>query len=428
MSEKHSSLSRRDFLAASAASVGTAALLASGNYAHAQGSDVIRVGVIGCGGRGTDAAKNAFDAAPNVEIVAMGDLFADRLQHSRETLKNSIGKAYKVTDDTSFVGFDAYKKVIASPVNYIILATPPGYRPAHLRAAVDAGKHVFFEKPVAVDAPGVRSVMESGEIAKQRGLSLVTGTQRRHQNTYLETIKRIHDGAIGELVAAQVYWNQGSLWHKTRQSNWSDMEWQNRNWYYYTWLCGDHIVEQHIHNIDVANWCFNGHPTKAIAMGGRQQRTDPVYGHIWDHFAVEFEYPNGARVQSFCRHWEGSVNNVSERIVGTKGTSNPDGRIFGETPFRYDGPKPNPYVVEHTDNINAIRAGKPLNEARQVAESTLSAILGREAAYTGQEISWDQMLNSPTILGPETFDINASLPVPPVAIPGKTKLARGRME
>ena len=256
---------------------------------------------------------------------------------------------------------------------------------------------------------------------------MVTGTQRHHQNTYLETVKRIHDGAIGELVAAQIYWNQGSLWHKPREASWSDTEWQCRNWYYFTWLCGDHIVEQHIHNIDVSNWCFNAHPVKAVALGGRQQRTDPVYGHIYDHFAVEFEYPNGAKVQSFCRHWENCADNVSERIVGTKGTSNPDGRIYGENKFRYDGPTPNPYVVEHTDNIAAIRAGKPLNEARRVAESTLTAILGREAAYTGQEISWEQMLNCNTILGPEVLDLTASLPVPPVAIPGKTKLERPRL-
>jgi predicted dehydrogenase len=424
MSEKHSSLSRRDFLNASAA---TAALVATGNYAHAQSSDTIKVGLIGCGGRGTQAAMNAVEAAPNVEIVAMGDLFKDRLDSSKSTLQKNAGKSFKVTDDHSFVGFDAYKKVIASPVNYIILATPPGYRPEHLTAAVEAGKHVFFEKPVAVDAPGIRQVIAAGELAKQKGLSVVTGTQRRHQNTYLETIKRIHDGAIGELVSAQVYWNQGALWHKVRQPGQSDMEWQNRNWYYFTWLCGDHIVEQHVHNIDVANWCFNAHPVKAIAMGGRQQRVDPVYGHIWDHFAVEYEYPNGARVQSFCRHWENSVNNVSERIVGTKGTSNPDGQIYGETRYRYDGPKPNPYMVEHKDNIEAIRAGKPLNEARQVAESTLTAILGREAAYTGQEITWEQMLNCKTVLGPEKLDLAMSLPVPPVAIPGKTKLERERM-
>jgi len=403
-------------------------MVATGNYAHAQSSDVIKVGVIGCGGRGTQAAQNAVEAAPNVEIVAMGDLFQDRLDGSRETLKKVVGDKYKVTDAHAFTGFDAYKKVIASPVNYIILATPPGYRPEHFKAAIEAGKHVFMEKPVAVDAPGVRSVIESGKLAKQKGLGVVAGTQRRHQKAYLEAVKRIHDGAIGELVTAQVYWNQGALWHKTRQSGQSDMEWQNRNWYYYTWLCGDHIVEQHIHNIDVANWCFNEHPVKAIAMGGRQQRTDPAYGHIWDHFAVEFEYPNGARIQSFCRHWEGCRDNVSERIVGSKGWSNPHGRIFGENPLRYDDRNdPNPYVVEHTDNINAIRAGKPLNEARQVAESTLTAILGREAAYTGQEITWEQMLSCSTVLGPEILDLSASLPVPPVAIPGKTKLLRERM-
>jgi predicted dehydrogenase len=424
--DKTGQFSRRDFLKTSAASAATAALMASGNYAFAQGSDKIRVGIIGCGGRGTDAGRNVLEADPGVEIVAMGDLFKDRLNGSRNTLKELGKDRYKVTDDTAFDGFDNYKNVLATNCNYVILATPPGYRPLHLRAAVEAGKHVFFEKPVAVDGPGCRSVIESGEIAKRKGLSLVTGTQRRHQQAYIDTIKRIHDGAIGEIVGGQVYWNQGSLWLKERQSGWSDGEWQHRNWYYFTWLCGDHIVEQHIHNIDVANWVLGGPPVKAIGMGGRQVRTDPAYGHIYDHFAVEFEYPNGAKIQSMCRHHDGTVSNVSERMVGTKGVSDPGGwiRPIEGGRYRYDGPKPNPYVVEHADNIAAIRAGKPLNEAKQIAESTASAILGREVCYTGQELTLQQILESTTVLMPPVVAFGPAIAVPPVAMPGKTKLER----
>src|SRR5256714_1050718 len=360
-------LSRRDFITTSAA---TAALVASGNYAHAQGSDTMKVGLIGAGGRGTDAAVNVCALSKGVEIRTIGDLFADHIDNKKNALKGALtdkgqGDRYKVTDDQCFAGFDAYKKVLASDVNYIILATPPGYRPMHLRAAVEAGKNVFFEKPVAVDGPGVRSVIESGEMAKKKGLSLVTGTQRRHQPPYIETMKRIHDGAIGDIVAGQIYWNGSGLWMFPRESSWSDSEWQHRDWYYFTWLCGDHIVEQHVHNIDVMNWVMGGPPVKAVGMGGRQVRTDPAYGHIYDHFAIEFEYPNGAKFQSMCRHHDNTASNVSERIVGTKGrTHTADGNRYTITPYSgepwsYKGPTPNPYVVEHTDNIAAIRAGQP---------------------------------------------------------------------
>jgi predicted dehydrogenase len=427
---KSEHFSRREFLKTSAASAATAALMASGNYAFAQGSDKIKVGIIGAGGRGTDAGRNVLEADPGVEIIALGDLFPDRLNNARTTLKE-IGKdRYKVTDDTAHSGFDAYKKVLAADINYVILATPPGYRPLHLRAAVEAGKNVFFEKPVAVDGPGCRSVIDSGEMAKKKGLSLVTGTQRRHQQAYLDTMSRIRDGAIGDIVGGQVYWNQGSLWMYPRKSEWSDGEWQHRNWYYFTWLCGDHIVEQHIHNIDVANWALDGPPVKAIGMGGRQVRTDPAYGHIYDHFAVEFEYANGTKIQSMCRHHDNTVSNVSERLVGTKGvaTTNGEGRNAirprdGQA-WRYDGPRPNPYVVEHADNIAAIRAGKPLNEAKQIAESTCTAILGREVCYTGQELTLEQVMKSTTVLMPPVVAFGPKIDVPPVAMPGKTKLER----
>jgi predicted dehydrogenase len=293
----------------------------------------------------------------------------------------------------------------------------------HLRAAIEAGKHVFMEKPVAVDPVGVRSVIESSDLAAQKRLAIVAGTQRRHHLGYIETMKRIHDGAIGDIVAAQVYWNQGGLWMHPRKPGWTDMEWQVRNWLYFTWLSGDQIVEQHIHNIDVANWALQAHPVKAVGVGGRQARVAPAYGHVFDHFGVEFEYPNGARILSMCRQIDGTAAQVGEHIVGTKGTSDAHTWIRGKKSWRMESEVPNPYQQEHTDLIESIRAGKPLNEGRQVAESTLTAIMGREVAYTGQVITWEEILNAELDLVPETFAFGP-LPFPPVAIPGVTKLNR----
>jgi len=419
-------VTRRDFLRTSAAATaaGLAVQLAPGRaFAYAGGSDVIRVGVIGCGGRGTGAARDCVTAAQGVEIVAMGDLFPDRLEKSRRELATAIGDRLKVTRETSFTGFDAYEKVIGSGVDLVILATPPGFRPAHLEAAIRAGKHVFTEKPIAVDPAGVRSVLASSELAATKGLALVAGTQRRHDPKYVETMRRIHDGAIGEVVAGQVYWNQGGLWQVARTPAMSDTEWQIRNWLYFTWLSGDHVVEQHIHNIDVANWALKAHPVKANGVGGRQVRVDPGYGHIFDHFAVELEYPNGARVLSMCRQQDGTARYIGEHLIGTKGTSNAMDWVNGAQSWRYEGEGANPYVQEQVDLIASIRAGKPLNEGRQVAESTLSAILAREAAYTGQEITWEEILNADLDLTPRTLAF-ASMDVPPVALPGVTKLSR----
>jgi myo-inositol 2-dehydrogenase/D-chiro-inositol 1-dehydrogenase len=315
--------------------------------------------------------------------------------------------------------------VLATDIDLVLLATPPGFRPRHLAAAVAAGKHIFTEKPVCVDAAGFRSVIATYEQSVQKNLAIVAGTQRRHQAEYLETIRRIQDGAIGDIVSAQVYWNQGGLWHRARQPEWTDVEWQLRNWLYFTWLSGDHIVEQHVHNIDVANWVLGAHPIKAVGVGGRQWRTDPAFGHIYDHFAIDFEYPNGVRVLSMARQIDGSANHVGERFLGTKGHSDPAGTIEGANPWRYQPPqtKVNPYVQEHIDLIASIRAGKPLNELKQVAESTLTAILGREAAYTGQEVTWDDVANAPLDLTPPTVAFGP-LPVEPVPIPGRTKLHR----
>ncbi|MCS6777080.1 MAG: Gfo/Idh/MocA family oxidoreductase [Chloroherpetonaceae bacterium] len=409
---------RRDFLKTTSSMT---ALMATGNYAFARGSDRIRVGLIGCGGRGTGAAVDCASAAEGVEVVALGDVFKDRAEGCRNALKEQLKERCKVTDDHVFVGLDAYKKVIQSDVNLVILATPPGFRPLHFRAAVEAGKHVFMEKPIAVDAPGVRSVLESGEIATRKGLGVVAGTQRRHQFEYVETIKRIHDGAIGEIVAAQAYWNQGPLWAYERQPGQSDVEWQLRNWPYFTWLSGDHYVEQHIHNLDVINWVMQTHPVRAYGTGGRQVRVEPLYGHIYDHFAVEFEYPNGVLTWSMARQQDNTDARVSERVVGTKGVANPGGSISGPNRYRYDGPRPNPYVQEHTDLIASIRAGKPLNETKQVAESTLTAIMGRMSAYTGKIVTWEEAFNSREKLMPDELSFGP-MPVPPVAMPGRTRL------
>lgn len=421
--QNDASVTRRDFLKTGAvAAAGTAALLATGNYAFAQGSGTIRVGLVGCGGRGTGAAGDCANSAPGVQIMAMGDVFRDRLDGARDNLKKSLGAdKFKVTDANCFVGFDAYKQVIAAPVDLVILATPPGFRAMMVEAAINAGKHVFMEKPVAVDPTEVRQIIAASDMAEKKKLAVVTGTQRRHQGAYVETMKRVHAGAIGDIVSAQCYWNQGGLWMNPRQPAWSDMEWQIRNWLYFTWLSGDHIVEQHVHNLDVMNWVMQGHPVKALSLGGRQVRTDPAYGHVFDHFTTEFEYPNGVRVLSMCRQIDGTASRVEERVEGTKGTTNCAGSIRGENAWRFEGDSPNPYVQEHTDLIASIRANKPLNEGRRIAESTLTAIMARMSAYTGQEVTWEQAMNSKLSLMPAKLEMGP-LPVPPVAVPGKTTL------
>jgi predicted dehydrogenase len=282
-----------------------------------------------------------------------------------------------------------------------------------------------MEKPVAVDPVGIRSVIASSELASQKGLAIVAGTQRRHQDHYLQVMKRIHDGDIGEIVAAQCYWNQGDLWVKKPRPHWSDMEWQCRNWLYFTWLSGDHIVEQHLHNLDVINWAIGTHPVQAMGMGGREVRTGKEYGNVFDHFAVEYEYPGGVRVLSMCRQIKGASTRVAERVVGTKGLVKTDGRngsIEGEKPYKYEGKSPSPYVQEHADLIRSIRQGKPLNEGRQVAESTMTAIIGRMSAYTGRALKWDWAMNASKLdLAPPKYEFG-DLPVRPVSVPGKTKL------
>lgn len=401
--------------------VTSAAMVAPGVFASSQDSPSLKVGLIGCGGRGTGAAVDSHQSSKGVVLWAMGDVFPDHLSASAEQLKKDLKDDFKVTPERSFVGWDAYKGVIASGCDVVILTTPPAFRSIHLAAAIDAGKHVFMEKPVAVDAHGVRSVIESAKKAQAKGLSIVAGTQRRHDVAYLECMKRIHEGAIGDISAAYCYWNQGGLWMHPREDKWSDVEWQMRNWLYFTWIGGDHIVEQHIHNVDVVNWAMQGHPVKALGLGGRQVRTDPAYGHVFDHFAVEYEYENGVKLLSMCRQIDGTAARVSEHIVGTKGSSNANTSIKGEKAWRWDGDRPNPYVEEHKHLIASIRSGKPINEAQRVAESTMTAILGRMSTYTGLEVTWDEALNSQTRLVPDVLEFG-KMPVAAVAMPGTTKL------
>jgi len=393
--------------------------------AWAAGSDAIRVGLIGCGGRGTGAAMNAINAAEGVTIVAMGDAFKDRLDLSRRVLTERVGDKMKVTDDTVFVGLDAYKKVLATDVNYVILASPPAFRPEHIKASVAAGKHIFAEKPVAVDGAGIKSCLASYEEINKKGLGLVAGTLYRHHTGYLEVIKRVHAGQIGDIASAWGWYNTTGLWKKDREPAWSDLEYQMRNWLYYTWLSGDHIVEQCVHNLDALNWVMGANPLRAIATGGRQVRTAPEYGHIYDHFAIDYEYPGGKHVTVMCRQQDGTDKKIWNEVVGTKGraflppvsTPAPQYAITGASPWNLEGEINDAYVVEHTDLINSIRSGKPANELKQIAESTLVGILGREAAYTGASLTWQQALDTPSQFpaklewGPMT--------VAPVAMPGQ---------
>jgi myo-inositol 2-dehydrogenase/D-chiro-inositol 1-dehydrogenase len=432
---------RRDFLkttTVAAAGTALAANLTLLSNAHAAGSDEIRAGLIGCGGRGTGAAEQVLSSARGVRLIAMGDVFRDRLEGSRSHLQQlassseqpikGLGNQVDVKDDHCFTGLDAYERVLDTNINYVILATPPGFRPLHLQAAVAAGKNIFTEKPVGADGPGIRKVLAAYEEAKKKGLCIAAGTQRRHQAGYIATINKIHDGAIGEITSGRCYWNQGGLWHREREPGWSDVVWQIRNWLYFTWLSGDHIVEQHVHNLDVMNWVLGSHPLRALSLGGRQVRTGPEYGMIYDHFATEFEYPNGVHVLSQCRQIDNcdgnatlGVSGVSEAVVGTKGFSQVDHYAINRKKV-FEGSEVNPYVQEHTDLVESIRSGKPLNELRQVAESTLTAIMARLSAYTGKMVTWEKALNSQWDLMPGNLTLEMSLAVAPVAVPGKTPL------
>ena len=372
----------------------------------------LKAGVIGCGGRGSGAALDFLSAGPNLTIHALGDVFPDRINDCRKKLKEQANQ--EVADENIFIGFDAFEKVIDSGVDVVILATPPHFRPQHFEAAVQARKHIFMEKPVAVDPVGIRQVMASAKKAESLGLKIVTGTQRRHQRDYIEVYKQIANGAIGEIVGANCYWNQSKLWHRNVNADWSEMEYMIRDWVNWLWLSGDHIVEQHVHNIDVINWFTGKYPSKAVGFGSRQRR---VTGDQFDNFSVDFVYDNGMHMHSMCRQINGCTNNVSEFVMGTKGSSNCKDTIWdaaGAELFKYPYPldangqpernvKISPYVQEHIDLVTCIRQNIPVNEAEATAISNMVAIMGRVSAYTGKEVSWDEMMNSDMKLGPKTY-------------------------
>ncbi|MCA9103635.1 MAG: Gfo/Idh/MocA family oxidoreductase [Planctomycetales bacterium] len=419
--------SRRDFLRTSTAVAGTSlAGLTLARSVHAAGDDTLKVGLIGCGGRGTGAAKQALNADDNVKLTAMGDVFRDHLDSSLANLEKQDDVAGKldVAEDHKFTGFDAYQQVLDSDVDVVILTTPPHFRPAHLKAAIDAGKHVFCEKPVAVDATGVRSVIETCKAAKEKNLSLVSGLCWRYDNGVRETMQRVADGEIGDIVAIQENYLAGGLWKHARRPEWSDMEYQLRNWLYYTWLSGDHNVEQHVHSLDKAVWAMGDTPpVRAVGLGGRQARVEPIFGHIFDHHAVVYEWPNGVKMFAYCRQQDGCTTDVDDYILGTKGRATVlKNRIEGEKSWKYRGEKNNMYQTEHDELFASIRSGNPINNGHYMTVSTMVAILGRMATYTGKSITWDEAINSSEDLTPAAGYEWGPLEMPLVAVPGQTQL------
>lgn len=425
-----SAATRRDFLAGAAA----ATLASLTPPVHAAGSDILRVGLIGCGNRGTGAAEQALRADKNTRLVAMGDMFADKLQNSLNHLKGvgAIAERLDVKPESSFTGFDAYKSVIEM-TDVVLLTTPPHFRPLHLKAAVAAGKHVFAEKPCAVDAAGVRTVLQACEDAKKRNLSVVAGLCWRYHHGMRETMQRVHDGMIGGITALQCTYNTGGLWSEKHRREWSDMEWQLRNWLYFTWLSGDFNVEQHIHSLDKMAWVMqNEYPKSAVGSGGRQVRTDPLYGNIYDHHTVVYEYASGVKLFSACRQQVGCAQDVSDHIMGSKGichieTNHPPRGIitvgnnkWQSVAARRNPPRDDMYQNEHDELFASIRESKPINNGEWMAKSTLMAIMGRMATYTGQVITWDMAMNSKEDLTPPAYEFG-HLPVAPVARPGVTK-------
>lgn len=436
--------SRREFVKTTAITAGGLFVIPSllRAKAHIAGDDFIKIALIGCGGRGTGAALQALLTKQNVKLVAMADAFRDRLDECYQTLtaddisdwtgtEGNVIEKLGVPEEHKFVGFDAYKKAIPL-ADVIIDCSPPGFRPIHFQEAVQQGKHVFMEKPVAIDAPGIRKVLEAAEVAKAKKLNVVVGLQRHYQAGYRKWVDMIHDGKIGDIVTSHVYWNSEGVWVKDRKPEQTEMEYQMRNWYYFNWLCGDHIVEQHIHNLDVSNWVKNSHPLKAQGMGGRQVRVGHKFGEIFDHHFVEYEYADGCRMFSQCRHQEGTFTKVTESFRGTKGFAPEPGILHnqkGKVILNHDWKNnANPYQVEHDELFSAIAKGEyKYADANNGAIATMTAILGRMATYSGKEILWDDAINSKIDLMPKEFSWTAQPPVLPeesgiyaCAIPGKT--------
>jgi len=392
---------------------------------HEGGSEILRVGLIGCGGRGTGAAVDTLSADPHTKLVAIGDAFADRAEKCLQNIQQdeSIVDRVAVDQDHVFSGFDAYKSVIDSGVDVVLLATPPHFRPQQFAYAIEQGKHCFVEKPVGVDAQGVLSVLKTCELAKEKNLAVVSGLCWRYDDGVLATMQQIQDGAIGDIVAIQSTYNAGTLWHRGDKPEWSRMEYQMRNWLYHTWLSGDHIAEQAIHSLDKTAWLLgDSSPVKAVGIGGRQQRTDEKYGNIFDHHVVFYEYENGVPVYFTCRQQDNCTTSVDEVVLGTKGKAHVlKNRIEGENKWRYRGPKPSMYRQEHAAMYKSIRSGNPINNGHYMTNSTMIAIMGRMCSYTGQELTWDQVINSEERLGPDKYEWTDA-PEEVVAIPGVTKL------
>ncbi len=412
MSTENSNASRRDFLRTSSAAVAAGAALSRLNAvqaAHVSYDETVRLGMIGCGGRCTGAAEQAMNTEGPTKLVAMADVFEDRLKGSLASLQKIHKDKVDVPAERQFLGYDAYQKVLEQDIDLVLIATPPGFRPLHFEAAVKAGKHIFAEKPVAVDAPGIRKFMAAVEESKKKNLLVQIGLQRRHEPAYMETIQRLQDGAIGDIVAARAYWNSGYLWVKPREEGQTEMEYQMRNWYYFNWLCGDHIVEQHIHNIDVINWLMGTHPIKAQGVGGRQVRTGKEFGEIYDHHMIEFTYgetPFGRDtvMLSECRHINNCWNKVDEFAHGTKGSCHIGGaKIFdpkGNEVWSYGRGGRGGHQQEHHDLFADFRAGKRPNEGEYGAHSTMTAIFGRMCSYSGAELTWDECYNSDLVIAP----------------------------
>lgn len=421
-----STSTRRQFITNSTAALTAAAIASSAiqSVVYAGSTDTIKIGLVGCGGRGTGAAHNALGADPNTKLVAVGDMFKDQCDIALRSLKETeVGPQVQVSDDHQFVGWDAYKSVIEAS-DVVLLATPPHFRPVQLNAVIAAGRHCFCEKPVGVDALSVQSVMESVKLAQQRNLNLVSGLCFRYDASKVECIKRIHDGAIGEIRTLEASYLTQGLWYKPRKPEWSDFEWQLRDWLYFYWLSGDQVVEQHIHSLDKALWIMQDvPPKKVIASGGRAVRTQPQYGNVYDHFNSIFEWDNGVKCFSGCRQWGPSpiAQDVSDWAYGTEGIAAVhQQRITGKNPFRKPDSHIDKYDAEHIALFTAIRSGKTINNGDYMCKSTLMGIMARQSAYTGQMVTWDQVITSKEDLRPAKYEFGP-LEVAPLPVPGVTK-------
>lgn len=433
---KEDKLTRRTFVKTTGLATGAMITHTSSMNAmhYVEGNQKLKLALVGCGGRGTGAAVQALTADPDVELITMADAFQDRLEGSLSAIMEHFegNRKIAVKEKNRFVGFDAYAKAI-DLADVVILATPPGFRPLHFEYAVAQDKHIFMEKPVATDAVGVRRVLESAKLAKQKRLNVVVGLQRHYEKKYIALYDEIKKGTIGQILSGQVYWNSAGVWVRKRQTGQSELEYQMRNWYYFNWLCGDHILEQHIHNIDVANWFIGEYPKSAQGMGGRQTRTGPDHGEIFDHHFVEFTYPSGAVISSQCRHQKGCFNRVDEAFQGTKGSIEAQKGLVtdlaGTTVLNVNNENdPNPYQVEHDRLFASIKNKEVIADAENAAKSTLTAIMGRMATYSGQTITWEQALNSTHSLVPDDLTWKSPAPVLPdengkyaIPMPGTTK-------